>query len=523
MGTGSARLGIWRRPLGPSTGALHRQLDQSRAEPRPPGWVRKFEGTEQEAALHWPAGTAIGKLNLVLAEGKEPRIVLDSSVCGLNPAVHLPERVALPTGADVQRSFLSDDCFAQLCAVSLDFKAAHKCCKHRAWLYVGDLLLLLRLSESEAGAALTVALLGALNAPISWKKAQFAQQVVWCGWKFCFASESVELVANKLLKLREQLQALRAAHKVPRKSLEAALGLLNWATTFSKTPTGSWLPRNAQLLEVGALKEIHLRKSALCTACLSAADAFADKHRMGIGGWLSTARSFVWFSEIFSDEDVRQQWPQLSGSLQPYIGCFETLAQLALAQCSWQLLRSRHARFVLPSASDNTSAESGLNKLFSTAEPLGTFLRLAATWAHLHRVQFQVEHLAGEKNTWADAMSRGRIAFVQHRAKERVRISLAQLASASHSVTLHGHRTDWPACELRSCRDPSEALQLEGAAWNQLEEDAKKRAEEESAKKRDDTRPDWAVIDFKDLDKPLEREDEDEEEIAEFENARDVK
>ena len=559
------------------------------------GWVRKFEGTEQDAALHWPAGTAIGKLNLVLAEGKEPRIVLDSSVCGLNPSVHLPERVALPTGADVQRSFLSDDCFAQLRAVSLDFKAAHKCCKvlpkdqgtllfrhrgalyhytvchfgarfsaywwqrtgslmlrclhallckhqHRAWLYVDDLLLLLRTAEAEAGAALTVALLGALNAPISWKKAQFAQQVIWCGWKFCFASESVELVAHKLAKLREQLQSLRSAHKVPRKSLEAALGLLNWATTFSnhlrpfmaplykdlhsakgtlhsiapaswsafyealdssarlaRTPTGSWLPRNAQLLEVGALKihskadvpkvppshkhqwvrladlsrqEIHLRKDSefvlhwlsLCFAheqprslrcaplmpCLSAADAFADKHRMGIGGWLSTARSFVWFSEIFSDEEVRQQWPQLSGSLQPYIGCFETLAQLALAQCSWQLLRARHARFVLPSASDNTSAESGLNKLFSTAEPLSTFLRLAATWAQLHRVQFQVEHLAGQKNAWADAMSRGRTAFVQHREKERVRISLAQLASASHSVSLHGGRTDWPDSLVRA-------------------------------------------------------------------------
>ena len=89
--------------------------------PMAQGWVRKFEGTEQDAALHWPSGTAIGKLNLVLAEGKEPRIVLDSSVCGLNPSVHLPERVALPTGADVQRSFLSDGCFAQLCAVSLDF------------------------------------------------------------------------------------------------------------------------------------------------------------------------------------------------------------------------------------------------------------------------------------------------------------------------------------------------------------------------------------------------------------------
>ena len=200
------------------------------------------EGTEQDAALHWPSGTAIGKLNLVLAEGKEPRIVLDSSVCGLNPSVHLPERVALRSGADVQRSFLSDDCFAQLCAVFLDFKAAHKCCKvlpkdqgtllfrhrgalyhytvchfgtrfsaywwqrtgslmlrclhallckhqHRAWLYVNDLLLLLRMQEVEVGAALTVALLGAINAPINWKKAQFAQQVVWCGWQFCFASE----------------------------------------------------------------------------------------------------------------------------------------------------------------------------------------------------------------------------------------------------------------------------------------------------------------------------------------------
>ena len=126
--------------------------------------------------------------------------------------------------------------------------------------------------------------------------------------------------------------------------------------------------------------------------CYSAADAFADTHRMGIGGWLSTSDSFIWYSEIFTANEVL-------GSLQPYIGCFEALAQLALAQCSWQLLRSKHVRFVLPTASDNTSAESGLNKLFSTAEPLG---------AHLHRVQFEVEHLAGEKTAWADKLSGGK-------------------------------------------------------------------------------------------------------------------
>ncbi|CAE7941559.1 unnamed protein product [Symbiodinium necroappetens] len=57
------------------------------------------------------------------------------------------------------------------------------------------------------------------------------------------------------------------------------------------------------------------------------------------------------------------------------------------------------------------------------------------------------------------------------------------------------------------------------AAWRQeevLEDEAENT-------RQDDARPDWSVIDVKDLDKPLEREDEDEEEIAEFENARDVK
>ena len=94
------------------------------------------------------------------------------------------------------------------------------------------------------------------------------------------------------------------------------------------------------------------------------------------------------------------------------------------------LLRAKHIRFVLPSASDSTSAESGVNRLllFTTAEPLSTFLRIAATWAHRHRVQFQVEHLAGERNTWADALSRGRLQFIQHRSAECVRITLPQSA-----------------------------------------------------------------------------------------------
>ena len=251
------------------------------------GFVQPFDGDEAAAAQHWPQGTAIGKLNIVTAEGRDPRLVLDSTVCGLNPAVQLPEHVALPTASDVQRSFLAQDCYASLVALSLDFKAAHKCCKvkpcdqgtllfrvggklyyytvchfgarfsaywwqrtgglilrcihallcnhpHRAWLYVDDLLALLRKGESTEAAALVVALLAALHAPISWKKAQFSTNVTWCGWNFCTLSETVELRQAKLRKLREQLAALQNQSKVPRKALEGMLGLLNWATSLSK-------------------------------------------------------------------------------------------------------------------------------------------------------------------------------------------------------------------------------------------------------------------------------------------------
>ena len=106
-------------------------LEQLVQEEVSKGFVQPFHGDESAAAQQWPHGTAIGKLNIVMAEGRDPRLVLDSTVCGLNPAVHLPEHVALPTASDVQRSFLAQDCYASLVALSLDFKAAHKCCKVR--------------------------------------------------------------------------------------------------------------------------------------------------------------------------------------------------------------------------------------------------------------------------------------------------------------------------------------------------------------------------------------------------------
>ena len=235
--------------------------------------LTRLEGVRQSHRC-WPNRAAIGQLNVVIADGKDPRLVLDSTVCNANPLCKIPERVALPSALpsalDVQRSFLREDCFGNMRCTALDFKAACKCVKvapheqgallfeveaqlyhyifgarfsamvgpgwrthrsrpaphvakfsHRAWLNVDDLLLLFCSAEHARATGRTVAFLSVLNAPVSWKKAQVGRTATWCRWTFDFSLESLRLHAPKLLKLREQLARVAQSKKIPRKKLGA--------------------------------------------------------------------------------------------------------------------------------------------------------------------------------------------------------------------------------------------------------------------------------------------------------------
>ena len=97
---------------------------------------------------------------------------------------------------------------------------------HRAWLYVDDLLAALLRTSAHDSLLILVLLLSSLGAPISWKKAYVGDSLIWCGWKFNFAYETVELCAAKRAKLSAQIQDLLSKPKVPRKDLEACIGLL---------------------------------------------------------------------------------------------------------------------------------------------------------------------------------------------------------------------------------------------------------------------------------------------------------
>ena len=127
--------------------------------------------------------------------------------------------------------------------------------------------------------------------------------------------------------------------------------------------------------------------------------------------------------------------------------------QLALAMLSRRACAAKHWSFMLPAASDNAPTEAGLDKLWSTAEPLGSFLQLAAAWAaKKHHVDFQVSHLAGEKNTWADALPRNKPNF-QHRAAQRCRFPLPSFLGLQGCITLRPAEAAWPD-EIRAPQRP---------------------------------------------------------------------
>ena len=90
------------------------------------GWVYEFPGTLADAQAQFPIGVSIGKLGVATSSSRPPRLVVDSSVCGLNQNCPLPEKGSLPSAKDVIRSFPLRQATAPLAGLSLDVKSAHK-------------------------------------------------------------------------------------------------------------------------------------------------------------------------------------------------------------------------------------------------------------------------------------------------------------------------------------------------------------------------------------------------------------
>ena len=174
----------------------------------------------------------------------------------------------------------------------------------------------------------------------------------------------------------------------------------------------------------------------------AAADAYAHDESLGIGGWIITPKHIVWFSEQFSMSQLKGFLPKLTKDAQKYICAFEILAQVALVMAACQQAALRHLAVTLPSASDNTAAEVGINKLLTTRWPASVFLQMLGSIAFQHQVHLSVSHIPGPRNDWADDLSRNRTQKWLH--YPRFRVSLEDFFNIGRRIHLYPPK-DWPA------------------------------------------------------------------------------
>ena len=149
---------------------------------------------------------------------------------------------------------------------------------------------------------------------------------------------------------------------------------------------------NKRSLSKSSLRCLNLFKQWLCALSpmrsmfpkpvwpgFSAADACATGSTMQMGGFIEDRQQYFWFSEQFAVSDFQQLGLPMRNEAQKDIACYETLAQMSLLFIFSKRFPHQRMRIILPTVSDNPSAESGVNQLFTTSEPLCFFWRKLAS------------------------------------------------------------------------------------------------------------------------------------------------
>ena len=249
------------------------------------GWLLELDSLAS-AQARFGSKLAIGKMSIVSAPGKKPRLVVDSTVCGTNPSCFIPETFALPSVDDVRECFPLRMHDGKLAGFALDVKSAHKTVRVRPadqgllgvtlpsadgfgtrylfyqvcpfganfsalwfqrlgsfflrilhlwiWLrhallgYVDDFLLVQDEDVIALFSCHVLAFCTMFGIPISYAKLQLGRGIVWIGWHFGFGSGTFCVPSDKCLKLKRLLQEALSGRHVHRRTLDKILGLLQW-------------------------------------------------------------------------------------------------------------------------------------------------------------------------------------------------------------------------------------------------------------------------------------------------------
>ena len=150
----------------------------------------------------------------------------------------------------------------------------------------------------------------------------------------------------------------------------------------------------------------------------AAADAFASGSVAGVGRWFLpegaplAVSSIIWFSIPLDAHSLPGWFAGDNTDLETTICALEAFAQLVLlvmqvreAACSRR--RPNVGCIALRQQSDNLGVVCSSAKGLSMKEPLASILQATAVFCMQEHLNLRISHLAGCRNCWADALSRG--------------------------------------------------------------------------------------------------------------------
>ena len=224
---------------------------------------------------------AIGKLGIATQQVDKPRLVLDSTISGLNPASNkaILEKYSYPKLTDLQRCLPSSVRKPNL-FLNIDVKSAHKRIKvrrdhqgllafrsgdklyhykvlhfggscsayywtrvagillrcvhrllflyHSGMVFVDDFIFSFSNDTALLQASIVLMLMSFLHVPLSWNKLELKEQVTWIGWDLNTVSDTVSITQEKTQKIISMLRKCSTSGKFLRKDVEKLTGTILW-------------------------------------------------------------------------------------------------------------------------------------------------------------------------------------------------------------------------------------------------------------------------------------------------------
>ena len=242
-------------------------------------------GTLQQAQEQFGANLAIGKLGIASQQHSKKRLVLDSTVSGLNPLSQtaIQEKCSYPKLSNLQQC-MTPATYKPCMLLNLDIKSAHKRIKvkpqhqgllafqfrdmvyhykvlhfggtcsayywtrlaaiflrffhqflytfHFALVFVDDFIFGLDAVAAPLQASTLLLCIAFLNIPLSWHNLELNHRITWIGWSIDSWSDTVSIPEDKISKLVENLGKINSMGKFKRNQVETVTGNLLWISDF---------------------------------------------------------------------------------------------------------------------------------------------------------------------------------------------------------------------------------------------------------------------------------------------------